>query len=159
MKELVCLVGVMTQSNQRLVKQQMTVLQVGESPSHQCLQQVKHSSTGKSLSFTCLATFKARLKTHFFRTVLAAEFNVCVFLSIFYLTYLYIYYTYIHLFILNNWCYYIFIFYNCLYMLLVYIYIYILFSGVYFRILVYVKRHEQFKIGCGIILNKIYYYY
>ena len=23
----------------------------------------------------------------------------------------------------------------------------------------YVKRHEQFEIGCGAILNKIYYYY
>ena len=23
----------------------------------------------------------------------------------------------------------------------------------------YVKRHEQFEIGCGTILNKIYYYY
>ena len=34
-------------------------------------------------------------------------------------------------------------------------------SGVYlyFRILMYVKRHEQFEIGCGTILNKIYYYY
>ena len=34
-------------------------------------------------------------------------------------------------------------------------------SGVYlyFRILIYVKRHEQFEIGCGAILNKIYYYY
>ena len=32
-------------------------------------------------------------------------------------------------------------------------------SGVYlcFSILMYVKRHEQFKIGCGAILNKIYY--
>ena len=30
-------------------------------------------------------------------------------------------------------------------------------SGVYlyFRILMYVKRHEQFEIGCGAILNKI----
>ena len=29
-------------------------------------------------------------------------------------------------------------------------------SGVYlyFRILMYVKRHEQFQIGCGAILNK-----
>ena len=34
-------------------------------------------------------------------------------------------------------------------------------SGVYlcFRILMYVKRHEQFEIGCGVILNKIYYCY
>ena len=34
-------------------------------------------------------------------------------------------------------------------------------SGVYlyFRILMYVKRHEQFEIGCGAILDKIYYYY
>ena len=33
-------------------------------------------------------------------------------------------------------------------------------SGVYlyFRILMYVKHHEQFEIGCGAILNKIYYY-
>ena len=33
-------------------------------------------------------------------------------------------------------------------------------SGVYlyFSILMYVKRHEQFEIGCGAILNKIYYY-
>ena len=31
-------------------------------------------------------------------------------------------------------------------------------SGVYlyFRILMYVKRHEQFQIGCGAILNKKY---
>ena len=31
-------------------------------------------------------------------------------------------------------------------------------SGVYlyFRILMYVKRHEHFEIGCGAILNKIY---
>ena len=35
------------------------------------------------------------------------------------------------------------------------------FSGVnlYFRILMSVKRHEQLKIGCGAILNKMYYYY
>ena len=34
-------------------------------------------------------------------------------------------------------------------------------SGVYlyFRILMYVKRHEQFGIGCGAILNQMYYYY
>ena len=34
-------------------------------------------------------------------------------------------------------------------------------SGVYlyFRIAMYVKRHEQSEIGCGAILNKIYYYY
>ena len=34
-------------------------------------------------------------------------------------------------------------------------------SGVYlyFRILMYVKRHEQFEIGCGAIFNKIYEYY
>ena len=32
-------------------------------------------------------------------------------------------------------------------------------SGVYlyFTILMYVKHHEQFEIGCGAILNKIYY--
>ena len=32
-------------------------------------------------------------------------------------------------------------------------------SGVYlyFRILMYVKRHEQFEIGCDTILNKIYF--
>ena len=31
-------------------------------------------------------------------------------------------------------------------------------SGVYlyFRIFMYVKRHEQFQIGCGAILNKKY---
>ena len=28
----------------------------------------------------------------------------------------------------------------------------------YFCILMYVKRHEQFEIGCA-ILNKIYYHY
>ena len=28
----------------------------------------------------------------------------------------------------------------------------------YFSILMYVKRHEQFEIKCGAILNKIYYY-
>ena len=28
----------------------------------------------------------------------------------------------------------------------------------YFRILIYVKRHEQFEIGRGTILNKTYYY-
>ena len=63
----------------------------------------------------------------------------------FYLTYLYIYYTYIHLFSLNNSCYYIYItfFRNCLYMSLVYLCFFS--SGVYlyFRILMYVKRHEQ----------------
>ena len=34
-------------------------------------------------------------------------------------------------------------------------------SGVYmyFRILMYVKCHEQLEIGCGAILNNIYYYY
>ena len=44
-------------------------------------------------------------------------------------------------------------------MLLVYLYVFS--SGVYFyfRILMCVKRHEQFEIGCGAILNKIYYYY
>ena len=80
----------------------------------------------------CLATFKARLKTHFFLTVLTAQFNVYLLLSIFYLTCLYIYYTYIHLFIFNNLCYYIYIdcFYNCLYMLLVYLCVFS--SGVYF---------------------------
>ena len=43
-------------------------------------------------------------------------------------------------------------------MLLVYL---CFFSGVYlyFSILMYVKRLEQFKIGCGAILNKVYYYY
>ena len=32
-------------------------------------------------------------------------------------------------------------------------------SGVYlyFRILMYVKCHKQLEIGCGAILNKIYY--
>ena len=51
----------------------------------------------------------------------------------------------------------IFLFYNCLYMLLVYLCI---FSGMYlyFMILMYVKRHEQFEIGFDAILNKIYYY-
>ena len=33
----------------------------------------------------------------------------------------------------------------------VYVYLYV-------RILMYVKCHEQFKIGCDAILNKIYYY-
>ena len=40
--------------------------------------------------------------------------------------------------------------------------VYLCFSfGVYlyFRILMYVKRHEQFEIGYGAILNQIYYYY
>ena len=34
-------------------------------------------------------------------------------------------------------------------------------SGVYlyFSILMGIKCHEQFEIGCGAILNKIYYYY
>ena len=32
-------------------------------------------------------------------------------------------------------------------------------SGVYFSILMYVKRHEPFEIGCGVILNNKYYYY
>ena len=34
-------------------------------------------------------------------------------------------------------------------------------SGVYlyFRILMYVKRHERFEIGRSAILNKLYYYY
>ena len=41
-------------------------------------------------------------------------------------------------------------------MLLVYLYIFLL---VCICILMYVKRHEQFEIGCGAILNKIYYYY
>ena len=41
-------------------------------------------------------------------------------------------------------------------MLLVYLWV---FSDLYFRILMYVKRHERFEIGCGAILNKIYYYY
>ena len=33
-------------------------------------------------------------------------------------------------------------------------------SGVYlyFMILMYIRHDEQFKIGCGAILNKIYYY-
>ena len=44
-------------------------------------------------------------------------------------------------------------------MLLVYLCVFS--SGVYlyFSILMYVKCHEQFEIGCGAILNKIYYYY
>ena len=48
---------------------------------------------------------------------------------------------------------------------IVYIYVTCIFtccsSGVYlyFRILMYVKRHEQFEIGCRAILNKIHYYY
>ena len=29
----------------------------------------------------------------------------------------------------------------------------------YFSIVMYVKRHKQFEIGCGSILNKMYYYY
>ena len=33
------------------------------------------------------------------------------------------------------------------------------FMYLFFRILMYVKRHEQFEIGCGALLNKIYYYY
>ena len=34
-------------------------------------------------------------------------------------------------------------------------------SGVYlyFGILMYVKRHEQFEIGCGAISNKLHYNY
>ena len=50
----------------------------------------------------------------------------------------------------------ILIFFNtCLYMLLEYLCVFS--SGVYlyFRILMYVNRHEQFEIGCGAILNKI----
>ena len=41
------------------------------------------------------------------------------------------------------------------------VYLWVFSSGVYLcsRILIYVKRHEQFEIGCGAILNKIYYYY
>ena len=42
------------------------------------------------------------------------------------------------------------------------VYLYIFSSGVYLysrMILMYLKRHEQFEIGCGAILNKIYYYY
>ena len=45
------------------------------------------------------------------------------------------------------------------------IYICVCFSSavyLHFRILMYVKRHEQFEIGCGAILNKnnnYYYYY
>ena len=41
------------------------------------------------------------------------------------------------------------------------VFISICISGVYlyFRSLMYVKRYEQFEIGCGAILNKIYYYY
>ena len=44
-------------------------------------------------------------------------------------------------------------------MLLVYLWVFS--SGVYlyFSILLYVKRHEQFEIGCGAISNEIYYYY
>ena len=77
---------------------------------------------------------------------------------------------YIHLFSFNNLCCYfyvllyfidilIFFLNNCLYMLLVYL----CFSSsrvyLYFSILMYVTRHEQFEIGCGTILYKIYYYY
>ena len=41
------------------------------------------------------------------------------------------------------------------------VYVCVFSSGVYLysRILMYVKRHEQFEIECGTILNKIYYYY
>ena len=41
------------------------------------------------------------------------------------------------------------------------VYLRVFSSGVYLylSILMYVKRHEQFEIGCGAILNKIYYYY
>ena len=51
-----------------------------------------------------------------------------------------------------------------LYIFFLYIYVASIFmcfsSGVYlyFTILMYVKCHEQFEIGCGAILNKIYYY-
>ena len=48
--------------------------------------------------------------------------------------------------------------YNCLYTSLVYLCFFS--SGVYLysRTLMYVKRHEQFEIGCGAILNTIYYH-
>ena len=69
------------------------------------------------------------------------------------------YYTYIHLFSLNNLCYYIYIFFCIIVYIQVYVTIIFMFfsSGVYlyFRIFMYVKRHEQFEIGCGTILNKI----
>ena len=58
-------------------------------------------------------------------------------------------------------CYYIYIdisifSFHYLYMLLLFL---CFSSGVYlyFRILMYVKRHEQFEIRCGAILNKNYY--
>ena len=39
------------------------------------------------------------------------------------------------------------------------VYLCVFSSGVYwyFRILMYVMRHEQFEIGCGAMLNTIYY--
>ena len=38
------------------------------------------------------------------------------------------------------------------------VYLCVFSSGVYlyFGILMYVKRHKQFEIGCGAILNKVY---
>ena len=42
-------------------------------------------------------------------------------------------------------------------MLLVYLCVFLLLYVLYFRILMYLKRHEQFEIGCGAILNKIYF--
>ena len=51
------------------------------------------------------------------------------------------------------------IFFYYLYMLLVYFCVLSSDVYLYFRILMYVKRHEHFEIGCGAVLNKIYYYY
>ena len=66
---------------------------------------------------------------------------------------------YIHLFSLNNLCYHIYIyiciiFDNCLYMSLVYLCVFSSVVYLYIMILMYVKHHEQFEIGCGAILNK-----
>ena len=77
-------------------------------------------------------------------------FVYCVLLSIFYLTYFIIHTPrYIHSFSWNNSCYYIyiyiFIFYNCLYMSQVYLCVFSSGAYLYFRILMYVKHHEQFK--------------
>ena len=55
---------------------------------------------------------------------------------------------FLYRFFLNN---------NCLYIYITSIFV---FYGVYlyFSILMYVKHHEQFEIGCGAILNKLCYY-
>ena len=45
-------------------------------------------------------------------------------------------------------------------MSLVYLCVFLLVCICILGFLIYVKRHEQFaQIGCGAILNKIYYYY